>query len=232
MKWEEPLQEAILKNRYKRFLADIVLDNRPLTVHVPNTGAMTSCWAPDWRCAVSKAKNPERKLSHTLELVHNGECWIGVNTANANKLAHQWIKRGLLPELTGYPLVIPEKKIGESRIDFFLDGHPALPACYVEVKNVTLKLGGLAQFPDSVSLRGQKHLQELMKLKSEGFRAVMLFVVQREDVSQFSPAKSIDPAYARLLKEAFEAGVEILVYQCKMDIEELALGKSLPFDLS
>ena len=232
MKWEEPLKEAILKIRYKRFLADILLDNQPMTVHVPNTGAMTSCWAPDWKCAVSKARNTDRKLSHTLELIHNGECWIGVNTANANKLAYSWIKLGLLPELADYPIVVPEKKIGDSRIDFYLDGHKTSPACYVEVKNVTLKLDGLAQFPDSVSTRGQKHLQELMKLKKEGFRAAMLFVVQREDVSRFSPAKAIDPVYSQLLNEAFEAGVEILVYQCKMDIKELALGKSLPFDLS
>jgi sugar fermentation stimulation protein A len=193
---------------------------------------MTSCWEPDWKCAVSLSDNPDRKLPHTLELIHNGETWIGVNTANANKLVKNWLTNKTLKEFSGYETVRPEMKVGDSRVDFFLDGHPELPPCYIEVKNVTLKLEGLAQFPDAVSERGQKHLKELLKLKGEGFRAAMLFVVQREDVSQFSPAASIDPVYARLLREAHAGGVEILVYQCRMGIEELKLGKSLPFSLN
>lgn len=232
MKWETPLQEAILKKRYKRFLADIDLGSELIVAHVPNTGSMTSCWEPDWKCAVSRSSNPLRKLSHTLELIHNGETWIGVNTANANKLVKLWLETHLLPDFHGYTQLRPEKKIGDSRVDFFLEGHPELPPCYIEVKNVTLKLGGRAQFPDAVSERGQKHLRELMKLKEEGFRAAMLYVVQREDVSSFSPASSIDPVYAQLLSQAHQAGVEIFVYQCRMDIKELSLGKSLPFDLS
>jgi sugar fermentation stimulation protein A len=231
LRWEIPLQEATLKKRYKRFLADIELGGKLLTAHVPNTGSMQSCWEPDWKCAVSVSNNPARKMPHTLELIHNGETWIGVNTANANKLVKLWLEKGALPELTDYSVIQPEKKIGDSRVDFYLEGHKELPACYVEVKNVTLKLDGEAQFPDSVSERGQKHLRELMKLKKEGLRAVMLFVVQREDVGTFKPAASIDPEYARLLREAHKAGVEILVYQCKMDTKELKLGKSLPFTL-
>ncbi|MFL5783827.1 MAG: DNA/RNA nuclease SfsA [Bacteriovoracaceae bacterium] len=231
MRWEIPLQVATLKKRYKRFLADIELGGKLLTAHVPNTGSMLSCWEPDWKCAISVSNNPARKMPHTLELIHNGETWIGVNTANANKLVKLWLENRFLPELTGYPVIQPEKKIGDSRVDFYLEGHKESPACYVEVKNVTLKLNGEAQFPDSVSERGQKHLRELMKLKKEGLRAVMLFVVQREDVGTFKPAASIDPEYARLLREAHKAGVEILVYQCKMDTKELKLGKSLPFTL-
>lgn len=232
MKWDQPLTEAVLKIRYKRFLADVHLEQQLITVHVPNTGRMTSCWEPGWKCALSRSPLLTRKYPHTLELIHNGLGWIGVNTANANKLTRDWLARGLLPEVTGYTEIVPERKIGDSRIDFYLAGHLTEPPCYLEVKSVTLKLDGMAQFPDAISIRGQKHLQELMRLKSQGFRAAMLFVVQREDVSQFSPAHSIDPVYARLLKEAFVAGVEILVYQCKMDLRELALGKLLPFDLS
>ncbi len=231
MKWDQPLKLATIKKRYKRFLADIDLDGELITAHVPNTGSMTSCWEPDWKCAVSVSQNPERKLPHTLELVHNGETWIGVNTANANKLVKNWLTSQALTEFSGYASVRPEMKVGDSRVDFYLDGHPELPPCYIEVKNVTLKLDGLAQFPDSVSERGQKHLKELLRLKSEGFRAVMLFVVQREDVESFSPAASIDPVYSRLLRKSHEGGVEILVYQCRMDIEELKLGKCLPFSL-
>ena len=232
MKWESPLKLAVLKKRYKRFLADIDLDGEFLTAHVPNTGSMQSCWEPDWKCAVSVSTNPSRKMPHTLELIHNGETWIGINTGNANKLVKHWLTEKLLPEFAGYESVRPEMKVGESRVDFYLEGHASLPPCYVEVKNVTLKLEGRAQFPDSVSERGQKHLRELMKLKKEGFRTAMLYVVQREDVSHFTPATSIDPVYSGLLREAAATGVEILVYQCRMDTEELKLGKSLPFSLT
>lgn len=231
MKWESPLAEAIILKRYKRFLADINLNETFLTVHVPNTGSMQSCWEPDWKCAVSTSSNPKRKMAHTLELIWNGHSWIGVNTANANKLARLWLTRGELPELQDYSIVVPEKKTGESRIDFYLEGHPTLPPCYVEVKNVTLRVNDGAQFPDSVSERGQKHLRELMDLKRQGFRAAMLYVVQREDVTSFSPADNIDPAYGKLLREASALGVEILVYQCKMGLMELTLGRSLPLDL-
>jgi sugar fermentation stimulation protein A len=231
VKWERPLIQAVIKKRYKRFLADVELNSELMVAHVPNTGAMTSCWAPDWKCAVSKSPNPDRKLPFTLELTYNGETWIGVNTANANKLVKKWLQEKRLPDFAGYDVISPEKKIGDSRVDFYLEGHAELPPCYIEVKNVTLKHEGVAQFPDAVSLRGQKHLKELMKLKKTGLRAVMLYVVQREDVSSFSPACSIDPVYSKLLKEAHALGVEIFVYQCKMGLEELALGKSLPFVL-
>lgn len=231
MKWDSPLQEATLKKRYKRFLADVDLGKELVIAHCPNTGSMTSCWEPDWRCAISTSNNPSRKLKHTLELTHNGETWIGVNTANANKLVKNWLEQKLLPEFAGYKFIRPERKVGDSRVDFFLEGDSSHPDCYLEVKNVTLKLEGRAQFPDSVSERGQKHLRELTRLKAQGFRAAMVYVVQREDVSAFSPAESIDPVYAQLLKKAHEAGVEIFVYQCRMDLKELSLGKSLPFDL-
>ncbi|MCM2349165.1 MAG: DNA/RNA nuclease SfsA [Bacteriovoracaceae bacterium] len=231
MKWTLPLTEAILIKRYKRFLADVSLNDETFTVHVPNTGSMTSCWAPEWRCALSKSDNPNRKMPHTLELTHNGETWIGVNTANANKLAQIWIKNGLIEGLSGYSVIQPEKKIGNSRIDFYLEGHHHLPSCYVEVKSVTLKHQGVAQFPDSVSERGQKHLLELMELKKQGHRAAMLYIVQREDVSEMRPAHSIDKRYGELLKEAYAAGVEIFVYQCRIDINEIGFGKLLPFNL-
>lgn len=232
VKWTEPLSEAIILKRYKRFLADVTLNGQQVTVHVPNTGSMTSCWEPNWKCIVSTSSNPNRKMAHTLELTHNGKSWIGVNTANANKLAKKWLTENLLPELTGYKTVTPEKKIGESRVDFFLENHPSLPACYVEVKNVTLELAGKASFPDAVSERGQKHLRELMDLKKKGFRAAMLFVVQREDVSHFVPATHIDPEYSRLLSEAYKVGVEILVYGCKMGTDEIGLKGPLEWELS
>ena len=232
MKWPEPLIEATILKRYKRFLADIDLGGKTITVHVPNTGSMQSCWEPNWKCAVSLSKNTDRKYPYTLELIHNGETWIGVNTANANKLAKIWLTEQLLPELTGYTVVVPEKKIGLSRMDFYLEGHPTKPPCYVEVKNVTLKLDGKAQFPDSVTERGQKHLKELIEIKKSGLRAAMLFIVEREDVSTFQAATSLDPEYSALLSLASNSGVEILVYQCRMGLQELSLGQSLPIELN
>ena len=232
MKWSEPIIQATILKRYKRFLADIDLGEKMITAHVPNTGSMTSCWEPNWKCALSVSKNPDRKMPHTLELIHNGETWIGVNTMNANKLAKIWLTNNLIPELSGYKTVIPEKKIGLSRMDFYLDDHSDKPACFVEVKNVTLKKDGLAQFPDSVSERGQKHLQELMEIKKSGLRAAMLYVVQREDVEKFTAAGSIDAKYAFLLKDAQAAGVEIYAYQCNMGLKELTLGKRLPVEFN
>lgn len=228
MKWDNPLTEAILLKRYKRFLADVTVGDKTFTAHVPNTGSMTACWEPNWKCALSVSDNPARKMPHTLELTHNGETWIGVNTANANKVVKNWLKDNLILELSGYKIIQPEKKIGDSRIDFYLEGHESLSPAYVEVKSVTLKLDGVAQFPDAVSERGQKHLRELMDLKRQGYRAVMLYVVQREDVELMRPATSIDKKYSALLKEASAVGVEILVYQCKMSLDEIGFGKSLP----
>ena len=232
MNWDSELSEAILLKRYKRFLADVKLGDKQFTIHVPNTGSMQSCWEPNWKCAISTSKNPNRKMAHTLELIHNGISWIGVNTSHANKIVKHWLEQNQIPELANYSVIQTEKKINEkSRIDFYLEGHVTHPSCYVEVKNVTLKLDNLAQFPDSVSERGQKHLQELRHLKKQGHRAVMFYLVQREDVSHFTPAASIDPKYTTLLKEAHAEGVEILVYQCALDLNGIKLGKALPFSL-
>lgn len=231
MNWEKPLTEAIILKRYKRFLADVQIGDQIITVHVPNTGSMISCWEPHWKCALSLSPNPERKMPYTLEQIHNGKSWIGVNTGNANKIVLNWLKQGLIKELSGYKNIIPEKKIGESRLDFFLDGHEKFPSCFVEVKSVTLKLDDIAQFPDTVSVRAQKHLKELQEIKSKGQRAVLFYLVQREDVDRMKPAHSIDKKYAELLKESHALGVEILVYQCKLNLTGISFGKPLPFSL-
>lgn len=228
MKFNSPLQEAIIEKRYKRFLSDVLVNGEKLVAHVPNTGSMQTCWEANWKCAVSKSGNPDRKLPYTLELTYNGETWIGVNTANANKLAREIILSGLIPSFNGYKDVQAEKKIGLSRLDYFLSGHASENDCFIEVKNVTLKHKGEAQFPDSVTERGQKHLRELLELKKLGHRAAMLFVVQREDVEVFSPAHDFDPAYSKLLKEVVSEGVEIYVVRCKLSITEITADKLLP----
>lgn len=231
MLWDSPVIVTTLKKRYKRFLADILINEEIAVAHVPNTGSMTSCWDSDWKCLVTESNNPSRKLKYTLEMTHNGFSWIGVNTANANKLVKEWLHEGKLSAFTGYEVIIPEKKVGASRFDFYLENHPSQKNCYIEVKNVTLKLEGIAQFPDAVSERGQKHLKELVDLKNAGYRCAMVYVVQRQDVDTFSPAFSIDPLYATLLKEAQKAGVEIYVYQCQLDETGIQFLKELPYNL-
>ena len=217
MQFSPELIEGRILKRYKRFLSDVRLpDGEVVVAHTPNTGSMKTCWEPNWPACVSRSDNPKRKLPYTLELTHNGHTWINVNTFHANKLARQAIEDGTIIELQNYSRLKTEQKIERGRIDLLLqnDGE----SCYVEVKNVTL-LGGpnKATFPDAISARGLKHLQELVRLKELGHRACMLFIVSREDVNCFGPAFSLDPQYGEGLLGAQAAGVEILVYQCRID---------------
>ncbi len=225
---KEDIREGKILKRYKRFLADIEFPNgEVITAHTANTGSMTGCWSPGWKVIVSKSTNLKRKLPYSLELTHNGESWIGVNTSRPNSLAQEAIENGVITELSGYITLTREVSIGESRIDILLERESK--KCYVEVKNVTLKTSdGLARFPDSVSERGQKHLRELIQLKEQGHRAVILFIIQREDVDKFAPAYEVDPEYALLLKLADECGVEILAYQCKIEPQEIKVHQRLP----
>lgn len=233
MKFQYPTKSGIIHKRYKRFLSDIELDDGELiNAHVPNTGSMKTCWEPDWKVLVTHNNDPKRKLKYTLEMTHNGDSWICVNTGMTNKLVKEALENNVISELLGYENIKPEKKVLDSRIDFFLSENSEKEDCYVEVKNVTLKgEGKLALFPDSVSTRGQKHLKDLIQLKKDGFRSVMLYVVNRQDVSEFSPAADIDPTYASLLKEASENGVEILAYQCELSESEIILKHKLKVTL-
>jgi len=243
MKYEVPLFKGKILKRYKRFLADIELledteinkKGDIIVAHTANTGAMTTCWEEGWDVIVSYHDNPKRKLKYSLEMTHNGETWIGVNTSIPNKISIEAIENGVIKELQGYESLKPEAKVGKSRIDILLyNGEKSSPSeqCYVEVKNATL-LGDnqTVLFPDGVTERGQKHLRELTQLKEQGIRACMLYIVQREDVSIFSPATHIDPEYSRLLSLAHESGVEILVYQCKLNDLGVEVYKSLPYKL-
>lgn len=218
-----------LIKRYKRFLADVDIDDEIITVHCPNTGPMTGCSTPDWQVALSHSDNPRRKLPYTLEMVYNGNTWIGVNTHQANRLAEDAITEGKIKELLGYSTLRREVKYGSenSRIDFLLQ-EPGQKDCYVEVKSVTLMENDVHLFPDTVTTRGQKHLRELSALPTQGKRAVMLYLVQREDGGQcFQAAKHYDPVYADLLKIAHTAGVEILAYQCTVSLQEWNVKRPL-----
>ena len=240
MKFEKKLIKGKILKRYKRFLADVELyenfqeykKGEIITAHTANTGSMKTCWEPGWDVLLSHHDNPKRKLKFSLEMTHNGKTWIGINTSLPNKLGYHAVLDGEIKELLKYKSVKPEVKIGDSRIDLLCfngDTHKtAKEKCYVEIKNVTL-LGEnkTALFPDAVSERGQKHLKELIKIKESGIPSAMLYIIQREDVNKFSPAKEIDPEYAKLLEQAQKCGVEILAYQCSVNEEEVKIKKAL-----
>ena len=241
MKFLAPLTEGKILKRYKRFLADIQLSSGEIiTAHTANTGSMKTCWEPGWKVLISFHDNPKRKLKYSLEMTSNGHTWIGINTSLPNKLAKEAIENGLIKELKGYPLIKPEVKTGNSRIDLLLskekEAESKKDQFFVEIKNVTLKGENhqkkAALFPDAVSVRGQKHIQELIKLHKEGYNAALLFIVQREDVEYFTPAHEIDPLYSNLLKEAAAEGVLILAYQCTMSKEEIVVNRSIPVELN
>lgn len=223
-----PLIPATLIRRYKRFLADFELENGEIvTAHCPNSGSMKGCAAPGNPALLSRSDKPERKLRYTWELVKADGCWIGINTGLPNRLVREGIENGLIAELQGYRTIRPEVRYGQnSRIDLLLDS--GAQHCYVEVKNVTLVEGKVALFPDAATVRGQKHLRELMEVVKQGQRAVNFFVVQRADGESVAPCDTIDPEYGRLLRRAESAGVEILAYQAQVTPQGIAISRKLP----
>ena len=230
MQFNPPLQSAILIKRYKRFLADVVTpDGRELTLHCPNTGAMTGCATPGDTVWYSTSDNPKRKYAHTWELTQTQRgAIICVNTLRANILAKEAILAGNIVELSGYNTLKSEVKYGEekSRIDIMLQAEER-QNCYIEVKSVTLAENDSGYFPDAVTERGQKHLRELMSVAAAGDRAVILFAVLHSAIDRFSPAHHIDARYAQLLIEAQTKGVEILVYKAELSTEMMTLNKPI-----
>lgn len=226
-----PLTEGVLERRYKRFLADVVLDDGTrMTVHCPNPGSMLTVNAAGSRVRISDSLNPKRKLRHTLEQVKSGRAWVCVNTMLPNPAVHQAVLRGAIPELAGYPVVRREVDDGAgSRFDLHLSRPDEV--CWVEIKNTTLKVGREARFPDSVTARGRKHLQGLAERVRAGDRAVQLFTVSRADVDRFAPAWDIDPAYATALCEAVNAGVEVLAMTLQVRPQGIRVGCPLPVQL-
>lgn len=233
MKLPDKLIKGTLIKRYKRFLADVELpDGSVVTAHTPNSGSMMGCNMPGSPVYLSRSDNPKRKLKHTLEIIDVNGVLVGIHTGHPNKLVEEAILNGVISELQGYTEIRREVKYGQnSRVDLLLQGD-GLKDCFVEVKNVTLAENGVALFPDAVTVRGQKHLNELMEMVRQGFRAAMVFVVQRSDVNSFSPAYSIDPEYGKLLKLALENGVEVIAYQAKVTLEEILLSTPLPVFLN
>ncbi len=240
MKYANPLQEARFLRRYKRFMADVELaDGSPVTLHCPNTGSMKNCLHPGCRVWYSDSNNPKRKYPCTWEqaeipVLFNGVermTRAGLNTTMANGLVTELINGGLVPELSSYQDIRQEVRYGSqnSRIDLLLR-HNGLPDCYVEVKSVTLAMGdGLGLFPDAVTSRGTRHLQELTGMVNAGHRAVLFFCVQHTGIDHVSVARDIDPTYANELHKALEAGVEVIAWGAEMSSEAITLTRPVPF---
>lgn len=229
MDFPQPLKRGQLVQRYKRFLADIVLeDGSEITAHCPNPGAMLGLNMPGLPVWVSRSPDPKRKLAHTLELVEVDGGLVGINTMHPNRLVAEALADDAIPELTGYAVHRREVKYGQaSRVDFLLEA-PDRPRCWLEIKNCHLRrTGTLAEFPDCVAARSTKHLRELEAMVAEGERAVALFVVQRTDCDAFSACHDLDPAFARGLETAAEAGVEVLVYGCDITPERVSIARPM-----
>ena len=238
--FEKPLIKAKYIKRYKRFFVDAEIENgEVITSHTNNTGSMKGLLEAGHDAYFLHHDDPKRKLQYSFQMIDVGTSLVGVNTSIPNSLVFESIVNGDVPELTGYEHAKREVKYGKegkSRIDVFLSdpcegSGPKKPDCYVEIKNTTLREGDYATFPDAVTTRGQKHLEELILEVEKGHRAVMFYLAQRSDCTAFKPADSIDPTYGKLLRKAVKAGVEVLCYTCTLNEKGITLAKPLPIEL-
>jgi sugar fermentation stimulation protein A len=223
------MARGAIVQRYKRFFVDMALDDgRAITAHCPNPGAMLGVNLPGQGAWVSWSDDPKRKLPWTLQLVEANSGLVGVNTMLPNRLVAEALAAGAIPELAGYATVRPEVKYAEaSRVDFLLT-HPDRPSCWLEVKNCHLsRTPPLAEFPDCVAARSAKHLKDLAAEVAKGARAVQLFVIQRTDCEGFAACADLDPVYAKGLRDAAAAGVEVLCYRCDISPEEIRLSRRI-----
>lgn len=227
MKFKEKLIHGKLIKRYKRFLADVELEGGTIVLaHCTNSGSMKSCLEEGAEVFLSPVNDPKRKTRFTWEMILINDGWVGINTVIPNLLAYEAILNQEIPELCGYSSVRREVIFGDSRFDVYAENSSE--KCFVEVKNVSMKEGRFALFPDAVTTRGEKHLKTLMEVKAAGIRAVMLYIVQRSDVEVFAPAEQIDPDYAQTLQKAMQAGVEVIAMQALVTPLEIRLSKKLP----
>ncbi|MCB1529311.1 MAG: DNA/RNA nuclease SfsA [Hyphomicrobiaceae bacterium] len=234
MKFASSLVRGKLIKRYKRFLADVLLDDgTTITCTCPNTGSMRGLTEPGSIVWLSESDDPKRKYRHTWQMIENNICGapslVGINTQHPNKLVSEAIEAGKIAPLKGYATAKREQKYGiNSRIDILLEDEKKGRA-YVEIKNVHLMRDpGYAEFPDSVTERGAKHLRELAEVAKQGDRAVMLFLIQRSDANKIGLAADIDPGYTEAFKSAMAAGVEALAYRCDLTPEEIVIARKIP----
>jgi sugar fermentation stimulation protein A len=224
-------QTGLLLKRYKRFLADVLLeDGQTLTVHCPNSGSMRGCSAPGSAVVISRSDNPKRKYAWTLEMVREQGVWIGVHTGRTNHLVREGLESGVIDDFGSLRMITPEVVVSEkSRLDFLLE--TAQGRVYLEVKNCSLAENGIAFFPDAVTTRGTKHIHELVRLAEAGFGAAVLFCVQRGDADRCKPAAHIDPVYAETVAWAASQGVRFLAYRADVQPDAIRISQKMPFSL-
>jgi sugar fermentation stimulation protein A len=231
MQFLKPLVHGKLIKRYKRFLSDVELDSGEIVIaHCTNSGSMKTCIEEGAEVYLTHVDDPKRKTKYTWEMIRINGDWIGINTGIPNVLVYEAIRDQQIEGLNTYIEAKREVSFEDSRFDVFAKND--LEACFIEVKNVSMKVGDYARFPDAVTTRGKKHLETLIRVKESGMRAVMFYVIQRSDISVFGPAYDIDPKYAETLKKAVANGVEVFAYQAKVTPKGIDLVKQLPVDLN
>ena len=231
MNFENKLISGLFIKRYKRFFVDIKINNKIITAHCPNTGSMFGLLKKDNKVWISKSNNPKRKLKYTLEIIEDYESKVGVNTLSANKIILYALQKNLIKEFNNIKEIKPEMKFGKkTRFDFLIiNGKDKV---FIEVKNVTLsRKKGLAEFPDAVTSRGLKHINELSKAGRKNYKIFILFLIQRDDCKSFTIAKDIDPNYEKSLKKAVKNNLKILCYDCKFSQEGIKLNKQIKINI-
>ena len=230
MKFKERLLQGTLIKRYKRFFVDINYDNKVITGHCPNTGSMMGLLSKGNKVWFSKSENPKRKLKYTLELIEVNKKIIGINTLLTNKIVYEALKQKKIKELNKFDNIKNEVRFNENtRFDFLLSNQKE--KCFLEVKNVTLiKNNNIAEFPDAVTSRGAKHLNQLIKAKKKGYKVYMLYLVQIEGCDSFKIADDIDREYKIMFDKALKNGIKILCYDCKLNNEEIKLNKQIEYE--
>ena len=231
MIFENKLISGLLIKRYKRFFVDIKVNNKIITAHCPNTGSMHGLLKKGNKVWISKSDNPNRKLKYTLEIIHDDNSKVGVNTHSSNKIVHHALKNNLIRGFNNILEIKPEIKFGSNtRFDFLVLKKKT--KAFIEVKNVTLsRKKGLAEFPDSVTARGLKHINELIKASKKNYEIYILYLIQREDCKTFSIAKDIDKDYANALNKAVKSKLNILCYDCKFSSKEIKLNNKLKINI-
>jgi len=232
MNFENKLIPGLFIKRYKRFFVDIKIKNKIITAHCPNTGSMLGLLNEGNKVWLTKSLNLKRKLKYTLQIIEDKKSKVGVNTHLTNKIVHEALKKNLIKNFNQNIKITSEKVFGKkTRFDFFLENKNI--KTFLEVKNVTLnRKDKTAEFPDSITSRGTKHLNELMIAAKKGFKAYLLFVIQREDCKKFEIAKDIDIEYANAIKKAIKHNVKILCYDCKFSSKGIVLNKEINFQIN
>ena len=229
MNFKNKLISGLLIKRYKRFFVDIKIKNQILTAHCPNTGSMIGLLKKGNKVWISKSDNPNRKLKYTLEIIECGKSKVGVNTHSSNKIVCHALKKNLIEELKDFSEIKSEAKFGSNtRFDFLV--FKKKYKAFIEVKNVTLsRKKGIAEFPDAVTARGLKHINELVKASKKNYKIFLLYLIQRDDCKSFRIAKDIDPAYAATLAKAVKKKLNILCYDCKFSLKGIKLNNKINY---